>query len=63
MNHGPGREQFCDHGLHRGQVDVSTETMGQFEPSSEIMGQEETSTEAMGYTKDRERLVLRPWAR
>ena len=37
--------------------------MGQFEPSSEIMGQVETSTEAMGYTEDRERLVLRPWAR
>ena len=48
-----GREQYCDHGLHRGQVEVSTETMGQVEPSSEIMHQVETSTEAMGYTEDR----------
>ena len=49
----PGREQYCDHGLHRGQGLVSTETMGQVV----------NSTVTMGYTEDMERLELRPWAR
>ena len=49
----PGREQYCDHGLYRGQGVVSIETMGQIE----------TSTVTMGYTEARYRLVLRPWAK
>ena len=56
-------DQYCDHGLHRGQVELSTETMAQVEVSTETMGEEESSTVTMGYTEDRERLVLRPWAR
>ena len=63
LRHGPGTVQCCDHGLHRVQVEVSTETKGQVEPSSEIVGQVETRTGTMGYTEDRERLVLRPVAR
>ena len=53
MTMGKGRAQYSDHGLHRGQGEVSTE----------IMGQIESSTVTMGYNEDMERLVLRPWAR
>ena len=50
---GKGRAQYCDHGLYRGQEEVSTEAMGQVE----------TSTETSGYTEDWERLVLRSGSR
>ena len=50
-DHVPGRDQYCDNGLHRGQADVSTEILDQVGTSIVTIGQKETSTETMGYKR------------